>query len=461
MDELKLNAEQQEAAALLVSFLTRESAGELVEGVACFGLYGYAGTGKTTALAHVLSEHPRLRRNIIACAPTHKAAGVLASKMRELGFADVECSTLHSAIGMRRVTRPDDKGNRPFVPTLANAKRKIGHRRIMVIDECSMIAPAMWGHVLETARTLGLRIVVMGDRLQLPPVVSDEEEGPVDESPACAIAGAALTRVMRNTGAVSDTVAGVRDLIDGMGAYPLAQDACHGGTSVVRYTDARLFMDVAADAALAGEDSYVLAYTNAAVDHVNAYITARLCRELGIAEDTEHFEGQQLVSRGAVSDAATVQNPTRHNTNGELIIPTQHRFVVAKVEGAMQHGIPAWRITPRGQGAPIFVCQRASVRKMRKEAQRLKGLALAANGYKASAAWGDYYAFEEGFASVRPAFAGTVHTAQGETIRKTFVLEREIVGKTRGRRDLRGKLLYVAYSRASRELHVLGGAYGE
>ena len=111
MDNFKLNAEQEKAAGLLLAFLNREAPGESVEGVACFGLYGYAGTGKTTALAHVLSEHPRLRRGIIACAPTHKATGVLASKMRELGFADVECATLHSAVGMRRA-KADDKGNR-------------------------------------------------------------------------------------------------------------------------------------------------------------------------------------------------------------------------------------------------------------------------------------------------------------------------------------------------------------
>jgi hypothetical protein len=68
--------------------------------------------------------------------------------------------------------------------------------------------------------------------------------------------------------------------------------------------------------------------------------------------------------------------------------------------------------------------------------------------------WGPYFRMKEEWADLRPIHASTVHKAQGSTYRKVFV-DMDDIGRNTRWRDL-VRLLYVAITRASHEVHIFG-----
>lgn len=138
---------QQDQAALAVQNWLRDPSGKRF-----FYLAGYAGTGKTT-LAKILAENVRRVR---FAAFTGKAALVLASK---------DCdpsSTIHSLI--YKVVR-DGSGRKRFV---LNMDSDILGCDLLIVDEISMVGEKIGNDLLK----FGVRILVLGDPAQLPPIKS-------------------------------------------------------------------------------------------------------------------------------------------------------------------------------------------------------------------------------------------------------------------------------------------------
>jgi exodeoxyribonuclease-5 len=120
-----------------------------------FTLHGLAGTGKT----HVLAALARKYRSALMCAFTGKAASVLRAR------TGLEVSTIHSAIyHFQGIHEDEDTGlRRPIFVSKEDAGLS---RRIVLVDECSMIGE----HLAEDLLDTGARIVACGDPGQLPPV---------------------------------------------------------------------------------------------------------------------------------------------------------------------------------------------------------------------------------------------------------------------------------------------------
>lgn len=120
-----------------------------------FTLEGYAGTGKTTLLSHVL-DHLRAHRglgDLYVGAYTGKAAHVLRRK------GNRGASTLHSML------YEPVPGSNPVRFQLA-ADPGIGYADLVVIDENSMVPQDMAADFRRHAR----RLLTIGDPAQLPPV---------------------------------------------------------------------------------------------------------------------------------------------------------------------------------------------------------------------------------------------------------------------------------------------------
>lgn len=146
----------------------------------CFVLGGYAGTGKTFLLSHLVNT---LDRKVICCAPTGKAASVLGAKL-----PDKEVVTVHKVLYI-----PYEK-NRMEIAELRNKLKKnpndfnlinklnqlmkntVGFERkgedklpknaLIIVDEASMVNTEM----ADDLRTTGCKILFVGDPGQLPPV---------------------------------------------------------------------------------------------------------------------------------------------------------------------------------------------------------------------------------------------------------------------------------------------------
>lgn len=142
-------------------------------GLLTFG--GYAGTGKTTLISELAREVGNKR--IGFCAPTGRAASVLARKLREQGLQITSpgeqkeldfcghhhtCSTIH-ALAALPVEDPETGEISGW-----KERQDIGQYDFLVIDEASMVGSDLYAML----QKFGIPILAVGDHGQLPPVMS-------------------------------------------------------------------------------------------------------------------------------------------------------------------------------------------------------------------------------------------------------------------------------------------------
>ena len=127
---------------------------------------GGPGTGKTFTAVEILrsflqslSEEDRAIVKVKLAAPTGKAAALLEKNVRErLGYLKgVECGTLHSFLKIG------------FHETHRGAFRKSLFADLFLVDEASMLDAKLFCRLLSSLQEGG-RLILMGDKDQLPPV---------------------------------------------------------------------------------------------------------------------------------------------------------------------------------------------------------------------------------------------------------------------------------------------------
>lgn len=118
-----------------------------------FILAGYAGTGKTTLLGHIIQELGYKSHQIAYMAYTGKAAQVMMTK-------GMDASTIHSAI---YDFEPDENFDLQM-----ELKEDLGTVKLIVVDEASMVD----ADIRRDLESFGIPIIYVGDRGQLDPVGS-------------------------------------------------------------------------------------------------------------------------------------------------------------------------------------------------------------------------------------------------------------------------------------------------
>ncbi len=134
------------------------------------GVTGGAGTGKTLVLGRVYRSLTNLGVSVVLCAPTGRAA----KRIQEL--TGIKAKTIHRLLEFPMPEEnPDDIELPPNEP-----KRNRGNRlveRVVIVDESSMIAPALYRQLLDALRNDGA-VRFFGDNQQLPPVEVEEDKAP-------------------------------------------------------------------------------------------------------------------------------------------------------------------------------------------------------------------------------------------------------------------------------------------
>lgn len=173
-------------------------------------LAGYAGTGKTWHIRHILD-----RPGIVLCAPTARAM------LRLTEVTKTTACTVHGLIYGAPVSeswvRPDGEvctselapgcpgcACRPQVVfALGDSAELLEGVRLIVVDEASMINEQVATDIRAVAAKLGAKLLFVGDPGQL---------RPVDGKPGVALdrADVTLTHVWRNAGGILDFVSAVR-----------------------------------------------------------------------------------------------------------------------------------------------------------------------------------------------------------------------------------------------------------
>lgn len=426
-------------------------------------LSGYAGVGKTTVVAHVVSSLDLDRLRVVVLAPTHKALSVLSEK---LGGVQVETMTLQAALALKVKDMPD--GQQETEDT--GEPGSLREFRLAIIDEASMISAGMFATALSKR---GLcKLLFVGDPAQLPPVDQARQEAgqnrnqlqlspafgeqvglhwsltevvrQAQENPIIRLATAARTCIERGTEFSLQTMS--RELRDGDDAFLAMQP---GGVVEVA--------TLVADAIQHGQDTRALALDNNTVQAVNAHVHGMVFPGQG-----DYPQGTMLIAQ----DGFTGLDPDSVGSFRRVKVPVRNSALLTVVACSEERHPDdqdrrlSYKLTLQPEGGSPLVCwvaidQRqwqadisghfAEYRQLKlreRTAHGGEGRSLKEQASEASAAG---WALKARYAPLRYAYAMTVHKSQGSTF-DAVVLAWDSFQKSRDV-QMRNRLAYVALTR--------------
>jgi exodeoxyribonuclease-5 len=429
---LTLTSEQHDAVRVMRAHLrSRKAIGTVLV------LSGYAGTGKTTIVQEALRG---VRGKPLMIAPTHKAKRVLASKVQARG-EDAELTTMVSALNYQHRIN-EHTGGDEFVPP---PQRELGRAlsgaslgmRPVIVDEISMIGHQQWTDFMACVHQYGLRVIAMGDPLQLPPI------GEPMSSAFLAGEMVELTKVMRSAGVLTETVLRLREAIPSGDHVRIEEPAEDKLGRVVVHNSSRMFVEDLVAQLRERADAMAVAWRNRSVTWINDY-----CRSALVGENAAPFvPGERLVAR----------RPFSSEVEGTMLI-TEQRFWIERAQRGVVEQMPCWMVdicTDEGlhhHGVPIM--DRSQARVLAGRLRHLANGAAKLKGEERRRAWEEHYRVRSLVVDAVPSYATTVHRSQGSTWERVYMAQGDICDQSDG--VDRNKLLYVAASRAAKELHVCG-----
>ena len=387
-------------------------------------IQGSAGTGKSTLIEYLIKSLDSqlkmyellLRKNktqteweAVLTATTNKAAAVL----KEL--TGMETQTIHSLL--RLIVRPN-----VITGTVKLSKKKdrnLLYNKLIILDEASMMNDELFEILEETI--VDCKVVFIGDKYQLAPV---RQKIPVMDTIQCPTA--TLHKVMRHAGDILHTSAQFRDTVeDSVWAevpdLPTLQKV--DGPTFQKLIDAAF-----TDKNYNSSTAKVLAWTNKRVMAYNAHIRQLKGFPPIITEGEVMFTNKPIM---AGRDNWATDSKIYITEVGPLIV--NH-----KVEGRMveiNNRVSFFNPEDQNDARDLF-----------------KRLAKAAkvDGRK----WQTFFELKEGWLDLRPAYASTVHKAQGATYDTVFI-DLGDIGRCNIESDV-ARMMYVSISRAANQVYFYG-----
>lgn len=420
-----LNQGQTKAAEAFFEFLLDPSQKEFI-------ISGAAGVGKTFLMAHMIDQiMPRYLEmcrlmgidpeytEVAMTATTNKAAEVLAQGTGR------PTSTIHSFLALK----PANDFNDGTTKLQRRRDWKVHERKIIFIDECSMIDSALWQAIQDA--TLKCKIVYLGDHNQLAPV--KETLSPIyrQNSPFYE-----LTQPMRNADqpALMEICQQLRETVESGDFKPIR--LVPGVIDYLVDADMELGMDMVFKAP--NNLSRILAYTNKRVMDYNDHI--RWVRALPSAFQPGEF----LVNNTAIqlkeamlSVEAGVEVLRWHGSSKVQIDRVQNQVIELEVNH--------YDLQASSCGQTYLDVKVPVDRDHFNELVRY---------YGRQKVWERHYFLKETFADLRPRDAATVHKSQGSTYESVFIDLANI--STCHQPDQVARMLYVAFSRAKKRVYLYG-----
>jgi hypothetical protein len=195
-DKLTFTHDQKIGIERIIKFLTNKNK-------CTYGLYGYAGTGKTTLIVNLISFliKNRFINSVVFTAPTNKAVNIMKSKFRieinklindhsditlednstfeeklrivnKLGY-NINFITIHKLLNYKN--KFNSSGEKVFIKGDNNT---VNRYDLIIMDECSMLSMQVIIHLFDEVNKLKKdisrisvpKILFVGDPAQLPPV---------------------------------------------------------------------------------------------------------------------------------------------------------------------------------------------------------------------------------------------------------------------------------------------------
>ena len=161
-----------------------------------FRLDGYAGSGKSFLICHLMEWLQSCELEFVAVAPTNKAAKNLQQVAMSTGI-DIDVKTVAQLLGQQPEIN-EETGLEEF--TTSN-DAQFDDYEVIIIDEFSMINRANFDAIVDAARiTIDTKVIFVGDSAQLPPV---KEDSPVVATSEYIDSTATLDEIVRYDGEIA------------------------------------------------------------------------------------------------------------------------------------------------------------------------------------------------------------------------------------------------------------------
>lgn len=412
----KLNASQQKAEAEIEESI-RLGRQHL--------LTGDAGYGKTR-LMQVIAAKDRGWKDMVLTAPTHQACGVLRLKMEAAG-ANVSVITTHALLGLKPVyhgTKLRFERDPHAEPVSAD---------IIGVDETSMLGGELTD--LLNRWTHGRPVIFSGDQGQLFPV--GEGESPTFQVPHHSHLDEPIRQALGNPileAAWAIRACQQRDRMDWSWVKP-AHNKPHG-VYVPDNPDA--WLKKAFTSSDFNWDSMtfrMLCWTNARVAELNQRI-----RYWRYGETPGPFiEGERALIRSPVIKKR------------QIVLHTNEEVTVKQIKPGNRRGVRTWDLCVEDNNDGPHELQIAAD----PNALQAKLAEMADSCRSGRKDWKSFYTLKDGFVSIQPIYALTVHNSQGITTRNSFLDLPEMRRWVRQNHAEGSRGLYVAATRSTHGLFLI------
>jgi exodeoxyribonuclease-5 len=428
---MKLNTGQQQAVTTMVDgFLNGTSQG--------LTLLGEGGTGKTTCVMWAVEAWLKAGLRVVLTAPTNKAVKQLERAASEYGLNSKQMAfmTIHKALGLALLPSEENKY------TSKMGAGCLGDFDVLVIDEGSMISSYAWfSYILPEIEEHNLKTVVMGDDMQLPPVKETESKA-LQFFPYIKLTE--VERFEADSG-ISQITTALRDCIDNRKRFNF-NAADYPSLETVKPA---FFLNLILDAFTADTDleqTRVLAWRNIRVDTINRAVRTKI-----YGKGRATFEIGERVVTGA---------PIYCDTSRELLLSTDEECYVRNVtlssmmddKSGEEYNTYLLTLEPIYADIKTVHCHvihESSVLKLEEELSKIVRKAKS-GGNDSRRHWAKWHTLRDMFAAIKYCYCITVHRSQGSTYQTVLVDTDDLLKNNR--QTERNKLLYVAFSRASKEL---------
>ncbi len=394
-----------------------------------FVLRGYAGTGKTFMMRQ-LQAHCGHR--VVFTAPTNKAAKVLSSAVGAVA------RTTYSALGLK-MEQQDDQ----LVLVASERLPQLPRDTILVIDEASMVGRELRRRVEEICASMGIRVIYVGDPLQLNPV--GERRSGVWKLDLPITSMASLKKVMRFDNQLLQLATQIRGTLRSSDWDALhIKDNNDGQEGVWTHSSKKSWRSHWLSQVKEPRDSVkvkALAWRNKTVKELNDHMRDHL----GFSDP--YCVGEIMLLAQPIEREGSI---IAHTDDEFEITSVEERAIEADGRSIRVHTLRAVQ-TEGDWGLDLNIpINRVLVDDV---LGRLARKAQGQKGVDRKRAWTRFWDVHRLFTDVRFGYAMTVHRAQGSTYRSVYVDQGDILAN----RDSREahKCLYVSVTRPTTQLHIV------
>jgi len=415
-----------------------------------FVLKGRGGTGKTTIIKKILEG---LKGESVAAATiSHKAKGILQLSMGN----GVQVKTIASAIGLK------PKRNNPSVfekdPKFKKENSPFYNADIIIIDECSMLTQSMVSDIINFSRNPNVKVIFMGDNVQLPPI---EENASLQNKDSVSFTAntkpeytATLTERMRQGEdspivALSDVIAAnvesatpeLRVITDRKNKF---DEKKNKGTLFETKTSMvpQLTKDLQSDK----ENTKIICFTNAEKDSMN-----NLARQIlwGEGNTNEFNKGEILINEDTKEESLVASANIFNGEQYVVLNSTPVNIKFNKLNNDFSTSVvslPGYSLRVQNESGEMVTIQVLSPKVKQKYAELQKN--NADNAFKVGgSSWDVYWGNEDQHVKSDYGYAITSHKSQGSTYNNVYVMEDNILGVQDASIKTKNQSLYVAVTR--------------